>query len=109
MSVATHMYKTHFDQGGAKIKEIRESSGANIKAYQSCAPQVKRNLHQCIVTLCPMLVHPPDYNIPFHSEHGHYNSSPFIQSTDRVIALKGPRESLVPALRMCLEVCMECF
>ena len=27
-------------QGGAKIKEIRESSGANIKAYQSCAPQV---------------------------------------------------------------------
>jgi len=51
-------------KGGAKIKEIRESSGANIKAYQSCAPQ----------------------------------------STDRVIALKGPRESLVPALRMCLEV-----
>ena len=27
-------------KGGAKIKEIRESSGANIKAYQSCAPQV---------------------------------------------------------------------
>lgn len=51
-------------KGGAKIKEIRETSGANIKAYQSCAPQ----------------------------------------STDRVIALRGPRESLVPALRMCLEV-----
>ena len=28
-------------KGGAKIKEIRESSGANIKAYQSCAPQVR--------------------------------------------------------------------
>ena len=54
-------------KGGAKIKEIRETSGANIKAYQSCAPQ----------------------------------------STDRVIALKGPRDSLVPALRMCLEVVRE--
>ena len=77
MSVATHMYKTHFDQGGAKIKEIRESSGANIKAYQSCAPQVKRNL--CIVTLSPMLVHPLittlPQNILFHSEHGHYKTS----------------------------------
>lgn len=51
-------------KGGNKIKEIRETSGANIKAYQSCAPQ----------------------------------------STDRVVALKGPRDSLVPALRMCLEV-----
>ena len=42
---------------GTKIKEIRETSGANIKAYQSCA----------------------------------------FQSTDRVVALRGPRDSLVPA------------
>ena len=64
MSVATHMYKTHFDQGGAKIKEIRESSGANIKAYQSCAPQVRRNLHLCIETLSPVLVHPLITTLP---------------------------------------------
>jgi heterogeneous nuclear ribonucleoprotein K len=39
-------------KGGAKIKEIRETSGANIKAYQSCAPQVGQyNCCACVLLL----------------------------------------------------------
>jgi len=51
-------------KGGSKIQEIRESSGANVKAYQNCAPS----------------------------------------SSDRVVSIKGPRNSLIHALQMCLEV-----
>ena len=54
-------------KGGNKIKQIREQSGANVKAYQNCAPQ----------------------------------------SSDRVVSIKGDRETLIPALRLCLQVIVE--
>ena len=54
-------------KGGHKIKQIRELSGANVKAYQNCAPQ----------------------------------------SSERVISIRGEREALVPALRLCFQVIME--
>jgi heterogeneous nuclear ribonucleoprotein K len=54
-------------KGGHKIKQIRELSGANVKAYQNCAPQ----------------------------------------SSERVISIRGEREALVPALRLCFQVIVE--
>jgi heterogeneous nuclear ribonucleoprotein K len=54
-------------KGGHKIKQIRELSGANVKAYQNCAPQ----------------------------------------SSERVISIRGEREALVPALRLCCQVILE--
>ena len=54
-------------KGGHKIKQIRELSGANVKAYQNCAPQ----------------------------------------SSDRVVSIKGDRDTLVPALRLCFQVIVE--
>ncbi len=54
-------------KGGHKIKQIRELSGANVKAYQNCAPQ----------------------------------------SSERVISIRGEREALVPALRLCFQVILE--
>ena len=54
-------------KGGHKIKQIRELSGANVKAYQNCAPQ----------------------------------------SSDRVVSIKGDRDTLIPALRLCFQVIVE--
>jgi len=54
-------------KGGHQIKQIRELSGANVKAYQNCAPQ----------------------------------------SSDRVVSIKGDRETLVPALRLCFQVIVD--
>jgi heterogeneous nuclear ribonucleoprotein K len=54
-------------KGGHKIKQIRELSGANVKAYQNCAPQ----------------------------------------SSERVISIRGERDALVPALRLCFQVIVE--
>ena len=54
-------------KGGHKIKQIRELSGSNVKAYQNCAPQ----------------------------------------SSDRVVSIKGDRDTLIPALRLCLQVIVE--
>jgi len=54
-------------KGGHQIKQIRELSGANVKAYQNCAPQ----------------------------------------SSDRVVSIKGDRDTLAPALRLCFQVIVD--